>query len=576
MKTRTNKSLRVFLAMCLLVQIIMPSMMWESKAVGDGSISVKYDTDASVAIYDVYLVIDGVSPLLDATNTGFLGTLKTHFDITESDDTLANTAILEKLNALDNDSAGSFSLASALAASVSSLLPTESIALYKNAEIAAVNYTPTVSGLDYGYYLIVDKTSEFSPMLVTVDSATTVATEPKSGIPTIEKFIQHNEHSTDVDEGWGKYGDNQMGEAVNFKVITTVPSKIDSFDADDNDLVDGDLFVYYYTIHDVMDAEQFSFTSEELTVSVDGGATLTDGTEYNVTYVRDGDGAVVGWTLTLDINASGGARALLGETLIIEYSAVLKTTANYGNKQNQNDVYLYYSKDTNSSWTGGVDDAYTNGSFTGEESDVDKSEVGYFEDTVYDYTFAFVMDKINNATPTPEHVADATFEIYDVTNGANTTPLKFSLLDSVTDGDGVITNYYTLNNSGAVTEFTTNENGTFLLIGLDDTRTYRIFETVIPERHSAETEYVDFIITATPNSTTNLLDTFSVEATDDAAADYNTNMATSDGVVTATIVNNAVEYTLPETGGVGTVMFYVAGVGMMGAAAFLIYKRKES
>lgn len=94
----------------------------------------------------------------------------------------------------------------------------------------------TVSGP--GYYLIkntsVGEGEVFTDYILRVVGDVTV--NPKSGKPTLDKQIRHNETGL-----WGVVGDNQIGDTVEFRTLTTVP------------IVSG-YTQYTYVIHDEMSA----------------------------------------------------------------------------------------------------------------------------------------------------------------------------------------------------------------------------------------------------------------------------------------------------------------------------------
>lgn len=94
----------------------------------------------------------------------------------------------------------------------------------------------TVSGP--GYYLIkntsVGEGEVFTDYILRVVGD--VKVNPKSGKPTLDKQIRHNETGV-----WGVVGDNQIGDTVEFRTLTTVP------------IVSG-YTQYTYVIHDEMSA----------------------------------------------------------------------------------------------------------------------------------------------------------------------------------------------------------------------------------------------------------------------------------------------------------------------------------
>ena len=103
---------------------------------------------------------------------------------------------------------------------------------------AAGTGTNSITDLAAGYYLIkntdVETGEVFTDYILQVVKNVTV--QPKSGKPTLDKQIRHNETGL-----WGVVGDNQIGATVEFRTLTTVP------------IVSG-YTQYKYVIHDEMSA----------------------------------------------------------------------------------------------------------------------------------------------------------------------------------------------------------------------------------------------------------------------------------------------------------------------------------
>ena len=116
----------------------------------------------------------------------------------------------------------------------------------------------TVSGP--GYYLIkntsVGEGEVFTDYILRVVGD--VEVNPKSGKPTLDKQIRHNETGL-----WGVVGDNQIGDTVEFRTLTTVP------------IVSG-YTQYTYVIHDEMSAGLTSNvrSNEDVTIKVNDETVL--------------------------------------------------------------------------------------------------------------------------------------------------------------------------------------------------------------------------------------------------------------------------------------------------------------
>lgn len=113
-------------------------------------------------------------------------------------------------------------------------------------------------------------------------------------------------------------------------------------------------------------------------------------------------------------------------------------------------------------------------------------------------------------------------------------------------------------NSGAITEVTTPEGGVIHFTGLAE-GTYQLVETAAPEGYNKVTEPITVTIEATYND-------------DGTLQSWSVN---SDGNHAVEVVNHAGTL-LPGTGGIGTVVFTVAGAAIVIAgAAWYISRRKQ-
>ena len=125
------------------------------------------------------------------------------------------------------------------------------------------------------------------------------------------------------------------------------------------------------------------------------------------------------------------------------------------------------------------------------------------------------------------------------------------------------------------TPLVSDENGLFSVIGLDD-GTYELIETVAPKGYNLLSTPITVIIAAETNhneeylgTPSNALKTLQITV-DGEPADGNT----ASGIVEATVENN-VGAVLPETGGIGTTLFYMfGGIMAAGSALMLVVRRR--
>ena len=231
----------------------------------------------------------------------------------------------------------------------------------------------TISGVDQGYYLIVETQKDGDSdtySLVMLDTAgqndITVAT--KEGTPTLEKKIVDN--GKDVDAA-----DYNIGDLVSFKLTGTMPDNIDGYKT------------YKYIMHDSLSAG-LAFKAGSVKVAIDGTA-ITDGFEVKTPGLDDGCSIEVAFT---DIKA--GHTITKNTKVVVTYDAELTTAADIGNPGNPNDAHLEYSSNPNA---GGE----------GETSVTPPDKVAAF-------TFEVIVDKVDKAG---KPLTGAEFELQVKKNG---------------------------------------------------------------------------------------------------------------------------------------------------------------
>ena len=113
---------------------------------------------------------------------------------------------------------------------------------------------------------------------------------------------------------------------------------------------------------------------------------------------------------------------------------------------------------------------------------------------------------------------------------------------------------------------TGDDQNVFEWKGLDD-GDYKIVETKTPSGYNT-IDPIEFKITAEHDTTADKPELKTLSGGDVFTGDVTT------GAVSATIVNKSGS-TLPETGGIGTTVFYVIGGMLMAAAAVLLITKKR-
>lgn len=268
---------------------------------------------------------------------------------------------------------------------------------------------------------------------------------------------------------------------------------------------------YTYKIQDTM-TDGLTF-NKDVSVSV-GGAALTE--NYSVDYTGNG------FTLNIDVME---LQDQVAKEIKITYSAVVNSNAIAQTEKNS--ATLTYSNDP-----------------TDEESGTTTPPD---EETVY--SAQILINKINESN---EKLANARFVLYkEVTEGEATA--KHYYFYNATDGkvqwiplsDDELEAALT---AKTITEVVTDDSGAASFGGLAN-GTYHLLETAAPDGYNPLTEAVSVTISNSDAQTVNLSVTADVE--------------------------NKTGSVLPETGGMGTTLFYGFGCILVLAAVVLLVTRKR-
>lgn len=457
----------------------------------------------------------------------------------------------------------------------------------------AISGVTSVKFTSDGYYVIIDKGLNEGktdkqyvysrPMLVLADakeSATPETIDTKSSLPSVEKKIKENVKTgtwSDADTygaaGWNDVADFSINDTVSFMLNGTLPETL------------ADYKTYKYVFHDTLDA-QFTPDLNTVTVTIDG--VKVDPSCYEVSELtenKEGD-VIVSNSFTVAFDDIKAATVATGETETITvtkdskvrvvYDATLNANAIVGRPGQYNEVYLEYSNNPN-----------VNGE--GEQSP-DTGETP--EDKVVAFTYELDVTKVDGATTTAlegakfilqatdgEHAGKfATLEYNDTKKGYIVTGwVEGSCEKDADSGEWE----FTATGDGTATEMEgkalsdDDKNNNFNVVGLDD-GSYALYETEVPTGYNAPDAAFALTISATTINSQSLnpptedaLSALEITVGEKTqAGDVNT------GKVTTSVENNSGS-TLPGTGGIGTVLFYVVGgVLVVGAGVTLITKKR--
>lgn len=478
-------------------------------------------------------------------------------------------ALLAALKAADEEKYGACTTAADVAEALGAEGATAADAA-AFADIAAQRLTATVEGtadepvggnyviegLDAGYYLVKDSLQAddnqtgqvLSDYIVQVLGNVTM--DPKdSDIPTLEKKVAERS-KYQMDEGYGMYyndvADWNIGDSVPFKLIASIPNNIESYDE------------YKFVFHDTLSN---AFTLERDSIKVFVAAT----TAATVEQFKPQDAdlyqvAVEGQSFTLtipDINQLD-AHGNPANYVIITYSATLNQNAEIGLDGNENTAYLEFSNDPNGDGLGRT-----------------------AEDTVIVFTYELAGTKVDGETQAALQNAQfvllngAKSEAAMVENGKVTGWAKVATEAAAGDVQMPGTYEEWVERYGDQNVILTSAaDGIFKIAGLDD-GTYYLREIQAPNGYNLLEEDVKLVITAETSNVQNwagepdqALTALNISVNDGVAQDG----VLDTGIVNVTVRNNQ-GATLPETGGMGTTLFYIIGGLLVVGAGILLVVR---
>lgn len=371
-----------------------------------------------------------------------------------------------------------------------------------------------------GYYLLKDKdavTGDDAATLFIVQVNGPVTVNRKADKPTFEKKVKDVNDSTGDKSDWQDSADYDVNDEVPFQLTATLPTNDTDFAA---------YKTYKLVFHDQQSA---GLTFNEKSVVVKYGDKTLGADSYTVTENPEKD--------TFDItiadakavkDAEGSAITVAaGGKFTVEYTSTLNENAVIGSTGNPNEASLEFSNNPN----------------VGGEGETGKTPT----DKVIVFTYQLDINKtFNGGTPAENDLPK--FKLY-----------KF---DSAT-------NDYTIDRGEVTITKTEDDKYTASFKRVDDGR-YKLVETKTPAGFNTAADTL-FEITADHD----------VESDNPRLTVLKINTTagnTTTGTVTADVVNQKGS-NLPSTGGMGTVMLYVAGIAVFvlaGATLVMALRRRNA
>ena len=386
-----------------------------------------------------------------------------------------------------------------------------------------------------GYYLIKDANSlngqddAFTTYVVKV-AGENVTINRKTAKPDVDKFVYDDEEPA----GFYRTADHNINESFQFRLVATLPE-------------DGNLAAYesYKLIfHDTPSAGITFEKIDSVKVTKNGNSETV---KYDCT-ANPGD-AGKPFTLTID-DLTLYTTQLSGAAVEVIYSAHLNEKAEIYNPGNPNTVCLEYSNNPNYTGTGTGGGEVHPGPFPEEET------TGKTPDhTVTVFTYDMPNFKCDGEGEDAKGLGDAHFRLYSDADCTNEIKLA---------GDGNV--YYPIadQQSGKGVEMVSPDGGRFVIRGLDY-GTYYLSETKAPEGYNECGVITVRVMNDHDRDINSLLD----ENNNGPKLEIGGEACTENRIV------NKRGIVLPETGGIGTTVFYViGGILVLTAAVLLITKKR--
>lgn len=381
------------------------------------------------------------------------------------------------------------------------------------AEAAGDPKTATLSDLAFGYYLVVPNPKGSTPDTDHQNRGTdAMLVNVSQSEQTMELKTVYPTVEKKVNND--NHASASVGDTLNFTLTSTVPDTSEYTDS------------YQFAFEDTLSK---GLTFGNITSITIGETTLNAGTDYKLTQtVDDGTGET---KLRIDFGTESGgiynAKDLFdgkaGQEITVTYTATLNEKAQFQVDQT-NTVKVVYSNNPG-----------TNG--TGESG----------ESKTHQYTFGFDLKKTDGTNP----LAGAKFQLKkgaDVIKLIAVAGQENTYRPAKADEMG----------GSVITEVTTPEGGLIHFTGLAE-GTYQLVETAAPEGYNQVADPIEVKIEASYNQD-GTLESWTVNKNGHNAVE---------------VVNHAGTL-LPGTGGIGTVVFTVAGAAIVIAgAAWYISRRKQ-
>lgn len=419
-----------------------------------------------------------------------------------------------------------------------------------------INGKITIAGLSQGNYRIFEDAysgdsankgyildAEYHNFTVQKDGQIKVGENIATPIATIQVANHRPDMKKEVKKGdsWAQDAPYGVGDTVPYKITIEVPQNIDKLST--------------FTVTDTPTGLKDNVGSIKIK---DGTTALTSGTDYTVA-AEGTDGFKIDFILT-----SNTVKACAGHTVTITYNAVVKDTAVVGGNGNSNNAKLTYTNKINSDNTPGT-------------------TTNTIEDSAVMYSFGIKVKKTTEDGTTP--LQGVVFDLYrEAKTGetpiVNAETVKKTGLDSTkswilvksgltTDANGIIDT----SDSANITNYTHGlANGDYYLVETKTVKGYNLLTKPVEVKLDV-TATTTWQKTNVYDASGNLVKHGTVTKTTFTHTSNNGD-ATKTELAVAKVVNRK-GFTLPVTGGFGTLLFSGIGVLLVLAGVGVLFSLKK-
>lgn len=530
MKTMTKRIASVALAVMMALTVLVSALPAKAFAVGAGKLAVSCDSaefaKKEVKIWKMFdMTVSGAGTSQESYGYAINPAWKDFFieksnewslGLTQNSTNEEVSAVAyEYINGLGADNADDVTVFAKAARDWAVAKPLQADGT-QNAS-ADAPYTATFSNLEYGYYVVspaagstsVDRKTDAMLIPVKDDKATIVL---KSEYPTVEKTVDGNDKIN-----------AEIGKELTFTLKAKVPD-VSEFDK------------YQFAFKDTLSKGLTFVAFDSVTI---GGVNLQTPSDYTATNQQpDVEGKT---EIRVDLGTHNGtiydAKNLFngkaGQEIVVTYRAYINADAIVG-QAIPNNATVDYS---------------TNPDGTGDGHST--------PDVTHQYDFGFKLKKTDD-TEQKNPLAGAVFELRQTEAG---NPIKL-----VMKSDGVYRLALTSDpENQQVTEVKTGDTGIVQFEGLAKGN-YYLVETAAPEGYNKLAKPIKITITDTTTDGTNPTWQIKVNDAQDVQNGSSVNLPEVD-------VENNKGTLLPETGGMGTILFTLIGAAAIG---YGIYRKRTA